>query len=664
MAQIAAGAGASNSIYEHQQPKQQHRSKFDLSRITNLTADSGMIIPFDFFETLPNDSFNLAAEVALETLPTITNVLTPYHVRTHWYYVRNSDLWKGWNTFITKGRTGNIELEIPKTRPYQVGIEAQVKATDGTKKQGLIQANATHSLASYLGALPEKNYTKTYITATVREADDEGTSTGYNNPTRISALPFMAYQAICKYNYVNQNLLQENKALFPDEGDSDWRIPYDWKNADPDEEVGRQNEIYTVSGESIESGLYLTKEDAGNNGKVADIKGIYSNEDNVVLLNAIRYAPFEDDYFTTALPWQQRGEEQTLETDLDLSNLTAQLTNTNVGVEIQYTDETTGTWQNIEDIWKIKNTTAGQTNINGYTNVGDALEAQGLQPSYYNGAKIKPTISGNIRLNTSDPLEAGTTITANQLREMIAMSVWQERNARVNGSYNSMIWIHFEHNPKTEDHYPIFIGGTSSYINFGEVTQTSASTEDSPQGNITSKGTMYETQDIGHFECPDYGFIMGILIISPTTTYNTTIPRELISENVMEDYYFPEFEQLGMQPILNKELKATGNSAKDDDLWGYQERYSYLKTRQNVNRGLFRLKSETDTLFSAATQSREFAGNDAPKLSYQFVTQSPENTRRDWLAYENQPMFKVQIASKVMATRNMSYASRPNNFGF
>lgn len=658
MAQIAAGAGASKNIYEHQQPKEQHRSKFDLSRITNLTADSGMIIPFDFFETLPNDSFNLSAEVALETLPTITNVLTPYHVRTHWYYIRNSDLWKGWNTFITKGRTGNIELEIPKTRPYLANIGARYRDDDGQIQTATITGNATHSLASYLGALPTHNPEKSYHTTWFR--GDNGTSTGYDNPDLISALPFMAYQSICKYNYVNQNLLQNNKALFPDEGDSDWRIPYDWEaNAD-------DGAIYTVSGESIESGIDI--EANGQYEKIADVNGIYSNDDNVVLLNALRYAPFEDDYFTTALPWQQRGEEQTLETDIDLSNLTAQFVNGNINANVVFGDGAEATFLDVEDLLKIQSADArnatdnGTVSINGYVSTATALSD--YTKEYYQNAGIRLNPTGDIRLNTSDPLAAGTTITANQLREMIAMSVWQERNARVNGSYNSMIWIHFEKNPKTEDHYPIFIGGTSSYINFGEVTQTSASTDDSPQGNITSKGTMYETQDIGHFECPDYGLIMGILIISPTTTYNTTIPRELISENVMEDYYFPEFEQLGMQPILNKELMATGDSSKDNDLWGYQERYSYLKTRQNVNRGLFRLKSETDTLFSAATQSREFAGNEAPKLSYQFVTQSPKNTRRDWLAYENEPMFKIQIASKVIATRNMSYASRPNNFGF
>lgn len=650
MAQIAAGAGASNSIYEHQQPKEQHRSKFDLSRITNLTADSGMIIPFDFFETLPNDSFNLSAEVALETLPTITNVLTPYHVRTHWYYMRNSDIWKGWNTFITKGRTGNIELEIPKVQPNG-GWETKYK--DGnTTRTGMAGGVTTHSLAAYLGLIPGYNptlKTKPYI------IDQEGDYTDlYEADTTANAMPFFMYQAICKYNYVNQNLLQDNKALFPDEGDSDWRIPYDWKA-----NTNGTNTLTTIDGHPSEIVPYELKDD--NDEYIANINGIYNNNDNVVLLSCLRYAPFEDDYFTTALPWQQRGTEQTLETDLDLSNL--QITSTptanataNLNIGYRTTDG------------------EGQITKTGYVGAGTSGTIKDINDSSQitNGSELYAILTGddaartiNINSTLQNPLiEAGTTITANQLREMIAMSVWQERNARVNGSYNSMIWIHFEHNPKTEDHYPIFIGGTSSYINFGEVTQTSASTNDSPQGNITSKGTMYETQDIGHFECPDYGYIMGIMIISPTTTYNTTIPRELICENVMEDYYFPEFEQLGMQPILNKELKLIGNNSKDNDLWGYQERYSYLKTRQNVNRGLFRLKSETDTLFSAATQSREFAGTEAPKLSYQFVTQSPENTRRDWLAYENEPMFKVQIASKVMATRNMSYASRPNNFGF
>ena len=87
-----------------------------------------------------------------------------------------------------------------------------------------------------------------------------------------------------------------------------------------------------------------------------------------------------------------------------------------------------------------------------------------------------------------------------------------------------------------------------------------------------------------------------------------------------------------------------------------------MKVRQNVNRGLFQCKPDKDRLFGSFTQARWFESR--PEFSYQFLCMSPNNIRRDWLAYPSQPAFKLQTASKVTVVRNLAYASRPNTFGF
>lgn len=639
--QINAQAGSSNKIFQHEQPKNPNRSRFDLSRITNLTADSGMIIPFDWFTTLPGDSFDLEAETAVESLPTVTNVLTPYKVKTHWYYVRMSDLWEGWETFITKGRTGNIEIEIPK-------VKTNVRK-EFISRYSAVYYGTAHSLQSYLGIMPEYensgdpiesggsykyvDNTKPWIIDTPYT-----TKTGYKMPTYVSALPFMAYQAIVKYNYVDQNLLQDNTALFPEKGDSDWRIPYNWDS---------QEEGYITNTDGT-----ITTDNTG-----FEPDGIYKKTDTKVGLQCLRYAPFEEDEFISAMPWQQRGNVQTMKTNIDLKTLQFNSYATGLEGEVKYVDETSTTIGS-KSLTDILNGEAEPISTKGGYNEGVWNIIEPNTQTTIKGAYIVPTISTTLR-NTNPTVGIG--ITANNLRELIAMSVWQERNARVNGSYNSMIWIHWSENPNANEHYPIFIGGSSDYINFQQITQTSE-TQNTPQGTVNSIGQLYSNQKIGRFNCPDYGIIMGILIISPTTTYNTTIDHHLICENVMEDYAFPEFEQLGPQPILNGELYTSGNEGTDKGLFAYRERYSYLKTRPNVNRGLFRMPSNSDILFSSASQSREF--DSTPDFSYQFVTQSPENTRRDWLAYESEPMFKVQVASKIDAVRPLSYQARPNTFGF
>lgn len=659
MAQLGAGAGANGDIFAQDIAKNTQKSVFDLSRITNLTADAGMIIPFDWLETLPDEDYTINAETALETLPTITNILTQYHVRTHWYYLKNSDLWEGFETYITKGRNGKINWTVPQINPKETLL-----SPSGNYQ---INYSVPHGLPTYLGIPPKygkatreggNNYLIDYYSWASQEHDDEDehtiedtyTKTGYNDiQDGVSALPFMAYQSIVKYNYVDQNLLQNNHSLYPEEGDSNWRIPAKGLPANNYINAIKYNE----STGHIEAIHETTQQNSDD--------GIYSNEDKSVSLLQLRYAQYEDDAYTTAIPWPQRGDVEKMETNIDPRNLIFQSSVYGMQAKITNGTETRTITEDIDAI------------ING---TGD-IETRHLanENAIYNAAKNtftnpNTTTGALYPLITTDAI-AGTIrveITANKLRELIAMSVWQERNAQVNGSYNSMIWIHYKANPHAQEHYPEYIGGTSDYVNFGEVIST-AETSDNPQGTITAAGKLYMDQQVGKFHSPDYGIIMGILIITPVTTYNTTTQKEFFKKS-MEDFYFPEFDNLGAMPILNKEIYTKGETATDNDLFGYaKNRYYWMKTRQNVNRGLFQLPSTynedaeaKDSLFSAGTQAREF--NSTPELSYQFKAINPRKQRRDWLAYTKEPMFKVQIASKIKAVRPMAYNSQPETFGF
>lgn len=645
MAQIGAGAGANSDIFAQNIAKNTDWSNFDLSRITNLTGDTGMIIPFDWFETIPKDKFRISAEVALESMPTITNMLTPYHVRTHWYYVRNSDLWAGFNTMITKGRTGNIEWTVPQMNP--------------TAQYDQKSFSVPHSLQSFLGIPPrlgentegnesERTYLKNFLPWA--ENTTHYQTTGYHTiQDGISALPFMAYQAIYKYNYCDQNLLTSNHSMFPEEGDSDWRIPAKGNPTYINALKYEDNKIKAINNTSL----------SGYN-----INGIPNDSDTAYSLETLRYAMYEDDAFTTAIPWPQRGELEYLSTGGTIDGSSLEVVgrdNRNLYITAMGGPEDS---RIAEDGVKLGDRTI--PNVQSFygslyiEDNGQNLQGQNLRIWSKNIAEALKIIgTGTIE---------GLNITANDLRKLIAMSVWQERNAQVNGSYNSMIWIHYKHNPKIQEHYPVYIGGTSDYIKFGEIMST-VETEENAQGTVTSNGKLYLDQDVGEFECPDYGIIMGILIITPMTTYNTTTQKEFFKKTA-EDFYFPEFDNLGAMPILNKEIYTSGNTSDDNNLFGYaKNRYYWMKTRQNVNRGLFQMKSTynttadaKDSYFSAGTQAREFT--EKPELNMNFKTINPLTQRRDWLAYPNEPMFKIQVASKIRASRPMAYNSQPETFGF
>lgn len=660
---MTQGAQALN---EHARPNKPQRSRFDISRIANLTADAGMIIPIDVFPVLPGDDLDIDTEMILDTLPLAAPSLTKYKATVHWYYMKARDTWKGFKTFWTRGRTGNIEKTIPRIKVNHKSGEATLKYA-GTEKASNVYPSGFHSLTAYLtghcgansgvpadaSTLIKKEYLPyTTIPKTTDSTWEALIATGHNElesgDDEINAMPFVMYQSIVKNNYVNENLLQGNTALFPEEGDDDWILPY---NAGVVNYIGRN--------EANNTGEDLTSSDWN-----FDYTGVFHNDDTRVRLDLLRYAMFDDDYFTQGLPWLQRGDVPPLDADI-------------TGISIGTTIEATGNVLSAGARWLTEN-----------QNWNDETPAR--YPFAYNTEQT-PISSSASTLNTTQPftnsndhvlrtitlgnkiaevLKATSTvtgqgqvqITTNALREMIAMQVWQERNARVDGSYNAMTFQHWLINPESEEHRPIYIGGSADYISFTNVIQNSESTASSPLGTTAGFGSLAGRASVGHLKAKDYGYVMGILIIKPNTTYEQGFEHFWRHERVFEEMIQPEFQGLSPEPIYNDELYITGDKDEDRGLFCYQERYSYLKQRLNCNRGLFTASEENDKLFTAYTQARWFKSK--PTFSYQFLVMSPENMRRDFLAYPYYPMFRIQFATKAYVTRELAYMSEPNTFGF
>lgn len=694
--------GASNTLFNHSRPNHPNRSKFDLSRLQNFSIDPGMIAPFDLFPTLPGDEAHIKFKFSLDTLPLIQSSLTGYKVITHWYYMKNRDLWKGWKTFITKGRTGNVNLTVPQVdlnypidKPKAGSLTINVASYNGEDDNdftayGYYYPIARHSLSSWLDipsyysgfynfvSLDDGNPSSvvldaispvlykdylpyTFVPTNKNEWSEEmmteytnAIKTGFGNYSKVNALPFVMYQNIVKNNYVNQNLLQNNTALFPEQGDDDWLLPYTVDS-------GKSNIANYISGRS-----------QIDNDDVINVDGIFSSDETDVDLRLLRYAQFDDDYFTTALPWLQRGDVSELGIDLTADiNGSWQATGTTPvtldgkgGVSLRLiTDSETS-----DDTVRYSQGALNNSNYVAFTGHQND-SASGAELKFSSGGLLY-NASGSLVINNSAIAQALTlgssskkvsiSLTANQFRQLLALSVWQERNARVDGSYNAMIFQHWQKNPKSEEHKPMYIGGTCDYINFSTVIQNSQSSSDSKLGDTAGFGSVAGVGDVGTFHCDDYGFIMGIMIIKPITTYQQGVPHWAF-ETSFDDYVQPEFESLSPQPILNKELYVQGTD-NDNQLFGYQERYTYLKVRQNVNKGMFAVKPGKDILFGAFTQSRWFENK--PELSYQFLCMSPGNIRRDWLAYPVYPTFRVQALTDCFVVRELAYTSQPNTFGF
>lgn len=609
--QIAKKYGADNSIYDVKEDAKVKLSSFNFSRKTTTTFDIGQIIPIDWFRVFPRDEVTVNIRYLLETLPLAVPPMTNYRVRIHAYSIKNSGCWKGWNSFISRGRKGQVSVKKLPSIPLSY-INGKVNPASLSAYLGLpvgayfTDANGVASNAPQYLPAPDEEFGVT-----------KGTIRIHSIPNRhipvngVSALPYLFYQKIYRFSFLNPNLLQDNEVWFPEDLADEWRLDY--------------------LGNNLNSFAQFVPESVTMPTTDKSYHFVPSVTDNCINIAQLRYAPFENDYFTTAKPWLVRGEERGLETDI-----------TGMSGSLDFSGSVTS---------------SAAPGDNAVLTSNPSGNKYYLKNSSGNGLPIIDALNrGRVSITGS----AKSTFTANKLRELLAYSVWQERNALTNGSYNEYIKSHFNVSPNSPDYEPYYLGGVSTVINFAQVLQSSSSTENSPLGTQAGLGQANGSDHLFKFRFKDYGMVMLVMFVTPEIYYTQGVGHEW-TDLQAEKWFVPEDANLGYEPILNQEIYPQG-TADDEGLFGYQTREAYLKARQNRVSGQLAIPNSVDRLFGSYVQSREF--NVLPKLSLQFVTASPQNIDRSFLAYKNYPAFRLQFATDVKLTRALPYASTPNTFGF
>lgn len=614
--QLEQRYGADNTIYDVDEKAKLPSSSFDFSRKNITTIDIGMYMPIDWFRVFPGDKVRLNNRFLLETLPLASPPLTNYRVRIHWFYIKMSSLWKGWQSFISQGRKGSVSVKkIPTISedslkgallPSSLAVALNLPACEYSDDSTFAQYTPNVSDMTNIKSIPNRHLPK------------DG----------VNVLPFLFYQKAFRFDVAPYNLLQDNEVWLPEDLSEEWRFDYEASNFD-----GR---YFVPQGEVPE----ITDDNRPDN--------VPSVNDVAIDLAQLRYACYENDYFTTSKPWLVRGDEQA-SVDMDVTNI----------------DEISADFKDVFDSFlgtnaaSMANAGIPAIDLNGNSPVilgNDSVVQSNLNASLARSQFT--TIFNKLKISTKGTAQA--RLTANRLREMLAFSVWQERNALTNGNYNEFVKAHYMRNPKAPDYEPYYLGGLTQQVNFSQILQTSASETDSPLGSQASLGSSSGQGQVFDFDFDDFGYVMGIMFVTPEVYYTQGVGHEW-TDVLPEDQFIPEFAQTGYEPVLNQEIYPQGT---DDDLqlFGYQTRNAYLKARQNRASGLMSLPSSVDKLFGSYVQAREFS--ELPKLSVQMVSMSPKNVRRDFLAYTNYPAFKLQIASDVRLIRNLPYRSTPNTFGF
>lgn len=340
-------------------------------------------------------------------------------------------------------------------------------------------------------------------------------------------------------------------------------------------------------------------------------------------LRALRYRAWEHDYFTSALPWAQKGAA----VDIPLAPFG------DVPVKVQPTAD--------YPIPASVITNAGsQPNIT-IPNDDPTWQDIGNQSTLY--------------AETSS-LDANPT-TINDLRRAFALQSWLEKNARGGTRYIENIFMHFGvHSSDKRLQRPEYIVGVKSPVVVSEVLNTTGQTvpsgdpEGLPQGNMAGHAISVNSGKMGDYYCEEHGYIIGIMSITAKPAYFEGIPKHFLRTDPY-DYYWPDFAHLGEQEIVLAEIFANDTVPNQGSLFGYTPRYSEYKYQPN------RVSGDFKTTLSYWHLAREFGS--APALSQSFVETSDTPTRI-FAVQNGDDYLYCQILHRIGASRPMPFFGTPS----
>ena len=313
---------------------------------------------------------------------------------------------------------------------------------------------------------------------------------------------------------------------------------------------------------------------------------------------------WEKDYFTSSLPWQQRG----------------------VAPALPISGVTKAVWPNAVPAGSF------------------AMQGSYIAPNY---APYNADTKALLQANTVD-LSSASTFNVSDLRLAFQIQKWMERNARAGARYTESLQAHFGVSPRDERlQRPEYIGGSKSPVIVSEVLQTSSTDGTSPQGNMAGHGVSASSTFCGKYRATEHGLIMGIMSIMPRTMYQQGMDRQWLRRS-RYDFYFPEFANLSEQAILNCELYATSVESTNKAIFGYQGRYDEMRTKRNMVCGQMR------STFDYWHLGRIFST--APALNSTFLLCVPD---KRIFAAPSEPGFIVQFANLIKAWRPMPIQSDP-----
>lgn len=385
----------------------------------------------------------------------------------------------------------------------------------------------------------------------------------------VSAIPFAAYQCVCNEYYRDQNLHQ----------------PYPYELFDGD------------------------------------------NTAAIPSLLEMRRRAWKHDYFTSALPWAQKGD----------------------AVQIPI-----GSQNVILD----PNWDPATNPSPGFVEEGGADAADGDIQSVTVGASLIGSSGDPTEILAFDPRgtlkteDGGEATTINDLRRAFRLQEFLEKMARGGSRYVEMVLNIFGvRSSDARQNRPEYITGVKSPIRISEVLNTTG-TEEAPQGNMAGHGVGAVQGSYGTYRVEEHGYIIGITSIMPEATYQQGIEKHFLKYTDKYQYFFPQFAHIGEQPIENREIMAFRAPGEGTQTFGYTPRYAEYRYIPNRVAGEFR------TTLNRWHWGRIFSEVSPPQLNDLFVECNPDH-RIFAVEDAEEEKFYVHCLNKIKAYRPIPKFGEP-----
>lgn len=344
------------------------------------------------------------------------------------------------------------------------------------------------------------------------------------------------------------------------------------------------------------------------------------------------------DYFTSALPWPQKGPEIQLP-------LGTQAPITGIG------SVTRSDWDDTAQAVYETDSTGSSVSYAINKNIGEPNQL------YMKG-------TGNDPMDSQPEIYAdltnATAATINQLRQAFQIQKMYERDARGGTRYTEIIRSHFGvTSPDARQQRPEYLGGGSSPINIQTLSSTA---ETDPTGGPEGRH-LASLAGIGTAVFSGHGFtksftehciLIGLVNVRADLTYQQGLNR-MFSRSDRLDFFWPALAHIGEQEVLNKEIYASDDTEQNDMVFGYQERFAEYRYKPSIITGVFR--SQAPESLDAWHLSQDF--ENLPLLNSAFISDNPPIDRV--VAVPDEPQFIADFYHKLQTARPMPMFGVPGN---